>query len=742
MRQLYDVTKMRRHTEDMDKDLLCDVWNRTTGKKVLEKKLEELEEDQSCVLALLDIDNLKKINEYFGYSEGDLILKTICKYLNRQLEMPDFMFRLSSDEFVMIFFNKSSKTISKMIGEWRKDVEQYFVRYENRYCVSFSYGLGYTRGSKGCTMKELLTRADEKMYEEKLRRRRNEYLACNEELIFPDNKEKMKMDYPAEYLYDAIIRSTDDYVYICNMKTGTFQYTSAQVEDFGLPAEVMRNPLEYWRKIVHPDDWERFYKSNVEIGENKRDAHYVEFRAKMKDGEYKWIRCRGYLIRDEYGDPALFAGIMHCMGEQNEVDPLTQLFNEHMFCKKIRRSIENKETEKLAVVILDMDNFHQFNEMYTRKVGDRILCILARNIQAQLPDNGSLFRLDNDRMGLVLKNVTSTDVEELYGKIQKKLGMIRGWKEYGLEVHLSAGCAFFPQDGKTVEELYQYADYALQYAKKYGKNRLVAFTEEILRKKNYRLELIKKLRDSMSHEFRGFSVNYQPQVDGTTKKIIGAEALARFRDEEGSFISSVEFIPVMETEGMIYDMGLWVTRKAVRAAKEWIKMNPEFAISVNASALQLMDDGYIGDVQKILEEEEFPARNLVVELTESSAVQNLDIFHDKYMLLQEMGIRVAMDDFGTGYSSLEFLKNAPIDLVKIDRSFVRDILNSKFDSAFISFVVEICHDVHLKVCQEGVETEEEYKLLKKMGLDCIQGYYFGKPMEETDFTKFYISRTD
>lgn len=468
----------------------------------------------------------------------------------------------------------------------------------------------------------------------------------------------------------------------------------------------------------------------MEIGENRRDAHYVEFRAKQRSGKYVWMRCRGYLTRDECGIPVIFAGIMHKMDGQNKVDPLTQLFNHRMFMKRIRKYIEKSQEEKIAVAILDVDNFRQINELYSRKFGDRILCTIAYNIQVLLPDNARLFRLDNDRLGFLMRDAGKKEVNQFFSRIQKRFSALQEWKKEKLEIHLSAGCAFFSDSGQTADELYLHADYALQYAKEQGKDRMVIFTEEILNQKSHMLELLKVLRDAMNHEFRGFYLDYQPQVNGRTKALTGVEALVRFCDEKGNRISPVEFIPVMEKEGMIYEMGRWVLRQAIRDAGEWIRIKPDFDISVNASALEMMNDQYIEDVEKILEEEKFPAKNLVIELTESSAVQRMDIFRNKYKKLREMGIRIAMDDFGTGYSSLEFLKNAPIDLVKIDRSFLKDILYSRFDSAFITFIVEICHDVNIKVCQEGVETLEEYEILKKMELDCIQGYYFGKPMSK------------
>lgn len=735
MQQSYDITGMLQLTESAVRDSLCDVWNRANGKKLLEERIEKLTGTQSCVLMILDITKLGHINEFFGLSEGDYVLKEISSYLNSQIEKPDFMFRLSGDEFVMVFFDKSVKDISRKALEWRTKIEKFGENNDKPYAVSFSHGISYTSGTKKCTADELLDQADERMYEEKLRKRKNESLARREEISLNTRDREKKMEYPSEYLYEALVQSTDDYVYICNMKTGIFQYTPAQVKAFDLPGEVVSSPLIYWKNIVHPDDWDRFYKSNMEIGENKRDAHYVEFRAKQRNGEYVWLRCRGHLIRDEYGNPALFGGIMHRMGGQNKIDPLTQLFNYHVFTRRISQGIENTEMERMAVVILDIDNFRQFNEMYGRKKGDRILCTMAHCIQALLPENAGIFRMDNDRMGILMANAGVADVQMLFADIRKNLWKIKEWKSYKMEVHFSAGCSVYPDDGETVDELCQYADYALQHAKEQGKNRLVIFTEEILQRKNYTLELIRKLRSAVNQKFRGFYVNYQPQVSGRTGEIIGAEALARFRDGEGNMISPAEFVPVMEAEGMIYGMGLWILRKSIQAAKKWIALKLDFSISINASALQLMEDSYIPDVIRILKEEAFPPENLVIELTESNTVQNLDIFRDKYELLRKMGIRVAMDDFGTGYSSLEFLKKAPIDFVKIDRSFVKDILSSRFDSTFINFIVAICHDVNIKVCQEGVETEEEYLLLKEMDLDCIQGYYFGAPVEENVITE-------
>lgn len=734
MQESYDVTEFFRLTEQKEKDALCQVWNRKKGKSMLEERLKGMKESGcSYLMVLLDIDGVKEVNEIYGYSEGDFLIKHIIKTLESFMADTDFIFRLSGDEFVLVLQDIKEKEARKLLTEWRGKAEELKEVYGKPYETSFSYGMCFADKEHEIQVNDMIAKADERMYEEKLRRRKNQLF---DENPFCTEKVKIKkMEYPTQWLYEALVHSTDDYIYICNMKSGIFRYSPAQVEMFELPGEVVENPLPYWKRIVHPDDWERFYKSNMEIGENKIDYHTVEFRAKKRSGEYVWLKCRGQLIRDEYGNPSLFAGIMVQMGKQNKVDPLTQLLNHEEFKKALENKIEETMIEYMAVLILDVDEFRQINELYNREFGDAVLKILGQAIQSMLPGNASLYRLENDRLGILLENGSQQDAAMLYQNMQKTLLKIHQWKQEKLSVELSAGCSMYPKNGKTVEELYRYADYALQHAKAKGKNRLEFFSEDIMKIKLRSIEIFRQLKDSTMQGYRGFYLNYQPQVNAVSGEITGVEALMRWRDTDGRQVSPMEFIPIMEEHGMIYGTGLWTLRTAVRTGKQWIKNRPDFMVSVNISALQLLEEHFLEDLYAVVEEEKFPGENLVLELTESYTVKNIRIFQEKFNEMRRKGIRIAMDDFGTGYSSLEILKNAPVDIVKIDRTFVKDILHSRFDATFISFVVAICHDVNIKVCLEGVETEKEYELVQKMQLDCIQGYYFGKPVSENEITE-------
>lgn len=733
MQQSFDITEYIELYEQKEKDDLCDIWNRKKGKSMLEECLMTMKNsNHSYLVILFDVDDLKSVNEKYGYNEGDFMLKQTAETLKEYIREPDFLFRLSGDELVAVLQDVKEEDGINRIHRWRKELEERSKMFQKPYLITFSYGTSYVVPSCSLQVNDILAIADEKMFEEKLRKRKDSFLRENPSQFAP--VQDRRMQYRAEFLYEALINSTDDFIYICDMKTGLFRYSPAQVELFGFPGEIVENPLPYWKEIIHPDDWERFYKSNMEIGENRADYHSVEFRARKRDGEYAWLRCRGQLIRDEEGEPCLFAGIIKLLGQQNKIDPLTQLLNHVEFTKQLEKNVKEDIVEQMAVMLLDIDDFHQINELYERSLGDQILKTLGQEIQSVLPDNARLYRLEKDCMGIIMEHGTKAQAEKLYFTIRENIMKLQEWKKQNISIELSAGCSMYPKDGKAAEELYKCALFTLQHVKKTGKNQILFYSENIMKTKSRTIELVRQLREDISGGYRGFYLNYQPQVDAETRKITGVEALMRWKDQEGRPVSPGEFIPVMEQNALIYDAGLWMVRNALHACKGWIRRMPEFTISVNISAVQLLEARFLDDFYKVIQEEGFPYENLIVELTESYAVKNMDFFWDKFRDLRSHGIRIAMDDFGTGYSSLEVLKTAPIDIVKIDRAFLEDILHSRFDATFISFVVAICHEVEIRVCQEGVETEDEYNFLKKMNLDRIQGYYFGKPVTEQEIT--------
>lgn len=423
---------------------------------------------------------------------------------------------------------------------------------------------------------------------------------------------------------------------------------------------------------------------------------------------------------------------------------MTGLYNRFEFEGIVKKSmIDQENVSNVGIMILDMDGFRNINDLYDRFFGDEILRKTAQVITSLLPDNARAFRLDGDEFSVVITNGSTEDAERIFADIQKRYSEQQEHEGKKYYCTISAGYAGYPQDGDNYLDLFKYATYALENAKTLGKNRLSIYSPEILLKKGRRLELVELLRESVSRGFAGFSVNYQPQVDADTGMLYGAEALARWECSKYGSVSPGEFIPLLEQTGLIHQVGNWILRQAARQCSKWCRYKPDFHMSVNLSYKQFLEGDLVAYIKKVLEEEKVNPANMTLELTESYFVKEDAIVRRTLADLQKMGSLVAMDDFGVGYSSLFMLKNIPVDVVKIDRGFVKDITTDIFNATFIHSITELCNDVGKNVCLEGVEADEEYQTVKKMGLKLIQGYYFGRPMTGKAFeAKYWADKTE
>ena len=739
LQQSVDITASRKLTREARIDELTEFLNRRAGKLALSETLARAKMEKVCVsVALYDINVLKEVNDTYGHSEGDRMITLICQAVRRALSLEDFAFRLSGDEFVVVFYGLPKQEGTQRMAEVQEQLRKTRKEKNIPYALSFCYGVVEVLGKECVTVKEVLTQADEKMYEQK---RRFHIELAHEQAQRADRRQKADkeaFDYDKDRLYHALEQSTDDYIYVCNMKTGTFRYPRAMVEEFGLPGEVVENAAAIWGAKVHEHDKQAFLESNQEITDGRTDIHCVEYRAINKKGEWVWLRCRGHLERDEAGEPTLFAGIISKLGKRNRIDPMTGLYNKYAFEDEVEECIHSQETRKLGIMVLGMDDFRRVNDLYDRSFGDEVLHATAQKIQALLPNGAVLYRLDGDEFGVLLPNGGRKEMESIYQAVSKRVSHqqeLGGNKYYST---LSAGCVRYPEDARTYLDLLKYAGYSLETSKAAGRGRMTFFSEEILSHKEKALEFIELLRESMENRFAGFRLHYQPQVSARDGRVLGAEALVRWQCEKYGRVRPAVFIPLLEQSGLILPVGRWILREAVRRCKEWTRMDPDFVMSVNLSYVQIAEDDFLPFLKSALKEAQLAPKNLVVELTETYLARESGTLKKLFDQVRALGVRIAIDDFGTGYSSLEILKNSPADIVKIDKTFIRDIRTSRFDATFIRFVVELCHDVGIRVCLEGVETPEEYQIVGQMGLDTIQGYLFGKPEPEEVFEKKFF----
>ena len=269
---------------------------------------------------------------------------------------------------------------------------------------------------------------------------------------------------------------------------------------------------------------------------------------------------------------------------------------------------------------------------------------------------------------------------------------------------------------------------------------MTVFRDEIMKHRERKFKLTDLLREGVETDFKGFSVDYQPLVMADTGQLVGAEALMRWKSGNTGPVSPAEFIPILEQSGLIIPAGRWIFRQAVRQCKKWMEKCPGFVMSINLSYLQIIQPDFLVCVRETLQDAEVPFENIVLELTENYYIKEQERIKIVFKNLQNMGVKVAMDDFGTGYSSLGVLRDMPVDLVKIDQAFVKNVEKDTFNETFIRFIVTLCHDVEKEVCLEGVETEEEYGIVRKNGLEFIQGYYFGHPSTPEEFEIKYMGR--
>lgn len=738
MHDIKNSEEYKRLIERANYDDLTRVLNRRAGREALEDLIDRArKEKKTLVIALCDVNELKQVNDRYGHKEGDRMLCNVAASMTRDLGEDDIIFRLSGDEFVVVMYNANKeKAYGQMDDALHilKTNKKKTAQYES----SFSYGLVEVYPEEQRTVSDLIEKADARMYIQK----RDYHIARAKQRLQLENQSKLlDFEYDKDHLYDVLLESTEDYIFVGNMKTGTFRYPPVMVNEFGLPGEVVENAAAFWEIKIHPSDKAMFLESNQEIADGRATCHNIEYRAKNSEDQWVWLRCKGSMIADKFGVPELFGGMITNLGRSSQIDHMTGLSNRFEFEGDVKKHlVDYKVIESLGIIILDMDGFHTINDLYDRAFGDSVLRITANKITEMLPDNAKVYRLDGDEFGILIKNGGEADALEIYDKIQKIFQKSREHNGRKYYCTISAGYSSYPEDSDEYLELLQYANYSLESSKAKGKNKITIFSPGILLHKGRALELTELLRDSIDRGFTGFSLHYQPQVDAKTGKLYGAEALARWKCSSLGNISPDEFIRILEQTGMIIPAGQWIFKEAARQCREWVKIYPDFRMSINLSYLQMLEEGFVPFVWRTLEELGLAKENITLELTETYLIEQDMLVHDIMERLQESGIKSAMDDFGAGYSSLYELKNTPADIVKIDRGFVRGLTTDLFTSTFIKSITELCHDVGKIVCMEGVETKDEYEVARQLGIDMIQGFYFGKPVEPKIFEKQFLNQ--
>ena len=411
-------------------------------------------------------------------------------------------------------------------------------------------------------------------------------------------------------------------------------------------------------------------------------------------------------------------------------DTVTQLPNRALFEDRLTQacSIAKSTSQSLGVLFISLDQFKKVNDSLGHGPGDSLLHEFAERLKSCISEQDTVARFGNDEFALLKTHIDGTnDVIETIGSLSQVLQFSFDLPGHEVYATASVGVSMFPIDGEDCHTLLKNAGAALYKAKKSGGANYQFYTADMHELATRRLALETSLRRAIQNE--EFLIHYQPRVSVDSLAITGVEALVRWQHPQFGLISPSEFIPLAEDTGLIVPIGEWVLRTACLQGRRWREQGfAPIQIGVNISARQFHDQDLTQTVIRILEETGWSPKYLELELTESSIMQNAEFAADMLTRLKNMGINISIDDFGTGFSSLGSLKRLPIDALKVDQSFVRELTTDPDDASLVMAIITLAHNLRLKVVAEGVETEDQLRLLRLLRCDEIQGYFFSKPL--------------
>ena len=404
-----------------------------------------------------------------------------------------------------------------------------------------------------------------------------------------------------------------------------------------------------------------------------------------------------------------------------------------------------KNGKRGALLYLDLDDFKHINDGLGHQYGDVLLKAISHSLQRIEGISNTCYRMGGDEFVIIIPSDYFPKVTLIIEEIKHIFEKPWFLKDADYYCTMSMGVVEFPAAGDDVQDLIKKADIAMYEAKKSGKNRVAEYTSNINSSSGKRLDMEKNMRDATTQGYKEFEVYYQPIIDiskdGTP--CTGAEALIRWNSQELGFVPPSDFIPLAEYLGLINPIGNYVLMEACKACKAWNDNgHPNYKINVNLSVVQLLQTDVADVVEKAINETGINPRNLTLEVTESLAINDMERMKEILYKIKELGVRIALDDFGTGYSSLNHIREIPLDVIKVDQSFVEDLADDAYSQSFIKMVGELASTIGVSLCVEGIETKEQYRVLEGMQVRLVQGYYFDRPMPRERFEMKYVAKKD
>ncbi|MFT5661499.1 MAG: diguanylate cyclase (GGDEF)-like protein/PAS domain S-box-containing protein [Sulfurimonas sp.] len=545
--------------------------------------------------------------------------------------------------------------------------------------------------------------------------------------------------------------ATQDGLWDWDILNDTIYYSPIWKSMIGYFDDELPNEISTWEERVHPDDIETASRAIDDHVAGKTQEYTNIHRLRHKDGTWVWTLDRGKVLFDDNGVAIRMVGThaditqeksqreehQHILEYQANHDALTKLPNRLLFHDRLMQGIEKaKRYEKqLAVFFIDLDRFKQINDSLGHDIGDKVLQEVADRLMEVTRKGDTLARLGGDEFTILMEDLKKAqDASILAEKILQSLIEPIRVRDHILYISSSIGISLYPQDADDAISLLKYADAAMYKAKDEGRDTFQFYSKEMTQIASEKLILEASLRKALQKE--EFEVYYQPQVDGITNMITGMEALVRWNHPKNGLILPNNFIPLAEETGIIIALDQWVMKTAIKQFIQWYKegLNPG-RLALNLAMKQLQNKKCVQTIKDLLNDTGCKPEWIAFEVTEGQIMMNPDKAIVILKEISQMGIELAVDDFGTGYSSLTYLKRLPIDKLKIDQSFVRDLPFDEEDIGISKAVIALSKSLSLDVIAEGVETKEQKDFLVKNGCHNIQGYFYSKPISAPQMQK-------
>lgn len=532
----------------------------------------------------------------------------------------------------------------------------------------------------------------------------------------------------------------DDYPYFYDIANDIYYISEKALDRFALPANQFTDVTETHKKFVYEDDVDELIVDLRKMVSGEKDEHNIEYRWIGKDGQPIWINCRGRVMKGEDGRPKYMVGCVNEIGASQKADNVSGLKALH----SVADTLETFCTVANAgyTLHLGIDDFKAINERFGHDYGNFILRGVAECIVQCLGPAQEVYRVVADEF-LVVDYLSDSAKEgkELYNAIRTKVDEFIEKNRYETVFTISGGVLSCKELGAMeYQEFIKLSQFALSQAKTLGKNQVYFFSLEdydgFLRNRL----LLSTIREAIASDYEGFEVFFQPIVrDNNDTVPYAAEALLRYTLPNGDKVSPVEFIPVLEESGLIIPVGKWVLNKAMSFCMKVQNKIPDFRVNVNVSYVQVLKSPFIVEFFRMLKEYGMSPSSVTIELTESGQLEDSLQIQKVWDNLRKYGVIIALDDFGTGYSNLMNISDMAPNVVKLDRGFTVKALKNDFERELMANIIQMVHSLGLKICVEGVETEEELVKIRALSPDYIQGYFYGKPCPEAEFLATFCS---